>query len=376
MPAKMTFFPIGNADTTRIDLANGQTVLVDYANMRCPDDDADCRCDLPVLLRQALKDANRDFYDVVCFTHLDNDHVKGAADFFWLRHASKYQSSDRIKINEMWVPAAVITEDGLDGDARIIRQEARYRLEKGEGIKVFSRPERLHDFLASRGLTEADRAHCIVDAGQLVPGFSKFGSAKAEFFVHSPFAWRVNDREVEDRNQDSIVFQVTFSEGGNDTYAICGSDVDYDTLSKIVQTTKRHGREDRLLWDVLKLFHHCSYLSLGPDRGVDETVAVPDVKWLFETQSRDGCVIVSPSDPIPLKGTTDDKDVQPPHRQAANHHRRVVDAKAGDFKVTMETPNRTLPKPLEIEITGRGTRLSVVAPTVIGTITSTSARAG
>jgi len=35
-----------------------------------------------------------------------------------------------------------------------------------------------------------------------------------------------------------------------------------------------------------------------------------------------------------------------------------------------------LPKPLEVEINSRGTRLSVVAPTVIGTITSTSARAG
>lgn len=376
MTAKITFFPLGNADTTRIDLANGQTVLIDYANMRCADDDSDRRCDLPALLRRALDDTDRDDYDVVCFSHLDTDHVKGAADFFWFRHASKYQGGDRIKMNEMWVPAAVITEDGLDGDARVIRQEARYRLEKGEGIKVFSRPARLHDFLASRGLTVADRAHCIVDAGQTVPGFSKTGGARAEFFVHSPFAWRVNDREVEDRNQDSIVFQATFDEGGNETYAIFGSDVDYDTLSKIVQTTKRHGREDRLLWDVLKLFHHCSYLSLGPDRGTDETVAVPDVKWLFEDRSRDGCIIVSPSWPIPVKGTTEDKDVQPPHRQAANHHRRVVDDKAGDFKVTMESPNATSPKPLEVEITSRGTRLSVVAPTVIGTITSTSARAG
>lgn len=376
MTAKMTFFPIGNADTTRIDLANGQTVLVDYADMRCADDDTDCRCDLPALLRQALQETERDFYDVVCFSHLDTDHVKGASDFFWFRHAAKYQGPGRIKMNEMWVPAAVITEDGLDGDARLIRQEARYRLEKGEGIKVFSRPDRLHYFLAARGLTVADRAHCIVDAGQLVPGFSKTGGAQAEFFVHSPFAWRVNDREVEDRNQDSIVFQVTFNEGGNDTYAICGSDVDHDTLSKIVQTTKKHGRENRLLWDILKLFHHCSYLSLGPVRGVDETVAAPDVKWLFETQSRDGCIIVSPSYPIPVKGSTEDKDVQPPHRQAANHHRRVVDAKAGDFKVTMESPNTTSPKPLVVEITSRGTRLSVVAPTVIGTITSTSARAG
>jgi hypothetical protein len=376
MTAKLTFHPLGNADCTLIDLANGQTVLVDYADMRYADDPADARCDLPALLKRALRNSGRDDYDVVCFTHLDTDHVKGASDFFWFRHAAKYQSADRVKINEMWVPSAVITEDGLDGDARIIRQEARHRLEKGEGIKVFSRPDRLHDWLKARGLTVADRAHCIVDAGQLVPGFSKSGPAKAEFFVHSPFAWRVNDRELEDRNQDSIVFQVTFNEGGNDTYAICGSDVDYDTLSKIAQTTKRHGREPRLLWDILKLFHHCSYLSLGPDRGKDETVAVPDVKWLFEEQSRDGCMIVSPSWPIPTGGSAEDDDVQPPHRQAANHYRRVIYDKGGDFKVTMETPNRTSPKPIVIEITSRGARLNVVAPTVIGTVTSTSARAG
>ncbi len=72
-------------------------------------------------------------------------------------------------------------------------QEARYRLEKGEGIKVFSCPERLHDLLAARGSKVADRAHCIVDAGQFVPGFSKTGSVKTEFFVHSPFAWRVRE---------------------------------------------------------------------------------------------------------------------------------------------------------------------------------------
>jgi hypothetical protein len=77
-------------------------------------------------------------------------------------------------------------------------------------------------------------------------------------------------------------------------------------------TTKRHKREHRLLWDLLKLFHHCSYLSLGPDRGKDETEAVPEVKWLFETQGRDGCVIVSPSDPIPEKGADANKSTQPP----------------------------------------------------------------
>ena len=158
----------------------------------------------------------------------------------------------------------------------MIRQEARYRLKQGKGIKVFSRPERLHDLLESWGLSVADRASCIVDAGQTVPGFYKEGPDKAEFFVHSPFAWRLNDREIEDRNQDSIVMQVTFVEGGVETYGILGSDADYDTLTKIVETTKLHKREARLLWDFLKLFHHCSYLSLGPERGKDETEVVPE----------------------------------------------------------------------------------------------------
>ena len=69
----------------------------------------------------------------------------------------------------------------------------------------------------------------------------------------------------------------------------------------MITLTKAHGNRDRLLWDVLKLFHHCS--SLSKDRGEDETKPVPDVKWMFESQGRDGCIVVSPSRSIPAKGT-------------------------------------------------------------------------
>jgi hypothetical protein len=376
MTAKVTFFPTGNADCCRIDLVGGRKVLVDFADTRDPKDPYDKRIDLAGEVRRDLDDADRDYLDVVCYTHLDTDHVKGSGEFFWLEHAGCYQGSGRIKIRELWVPAAAVTEEGADDDARVIRQEARHRLREGEGIKVFSRPERLHDLLESWGLTVAERASCIVDAGQTVPGFSKDGPDKAEFFVHSPFAWRLNDREVEDRNQDSIVMQVTFVEGGVETYRILGSDADHETLTKIVETTKRHKREHRLLWDFLKLFHHCSYLSLGPERGKEETEAVPEVKWLFEIQSRDGCLIVSTSDPIPEKGTEADKSVQPPHRQTANHHRRVVKDKGGQFKVTMETPSVQRPKPLIIEITAGGVSLLLAAPVAIGIATSRPARAG
>ena len=138
MTAHINFFPLGNADTLRLDLADGRKVLVDYAAMRNEDDDEDKRCDLPAELRHDLKKAGRDFFDAVCITHTDSDHCKGFGEFFWLEHAAKYQDVDRIKIKELWVPAAAVLEEGLKGDARLVRAEARHRLRKGKGGKGLS----------------------------------------------------------------------------------------------------------------------------------------------------------------------------------------------------------------------------------------------
>jgi proteasome lid subunit RPN8/RPN11 len=306
MAANITAFPLGNADSVRIDLADGRKVLIDFGNQGNPDDPADLRCDLAAEIRTDLRKLKRDNLNVVCFTHLDADHCDGASDFFHLRHADKYQGEGRIKIDELWVPSAAITEDGLDDCARVIRQEARYRLKEGKGIRVFSRPDLLKEWASKNNVNLEARSHLIVDAGKLVPGFSKDGPEKAEFFVHCPFAWRTNENELVERNQDSIVFQVTFKEDGVESYALFASDVDYETLSLIVQTSKTHRNEHRLLWDFMKLPHHCSYTALGPDRGTEETKAVPDVKWLFETQGNRGAYIVSTSKPIPAKGSKDD----------------------------------------------------------------------
>src|SRR5258708_637982 len=94
----LTFYPLGNADCCRIDLTGGEKLLFDYANMRCADDEDDLRSDLPNELREDLKAAKRDYYDVVAFSHLDNDHICGVPEFFYLEHENKYQGDDRIKI--------------------------------------------------------------------------------------------------------------------------------------------------------------------------------------------------------------------------------------------------------------------------------------
>ncbi|MEM0949134.1 MAG: hypothetical protein AAGK37_17185 [Pseudomonadota bacterium] len=376
MQAMVNFFPLGNADTARLDLADGRKVLIDFAAMRCDDDEDDQRCDLPATLRRDLHKAGRDYFDAVCITHTDTDHCKGFGDFFWLDHAALYQGKGRVKIRELWVPAAAILEENLKDDARLVRAEARYRLRQGKGIRVFSRPERLKAWMEVEGIDFESRKHLIVDAGKLVPGYALTGPEKVEFFVHCPFGWRQDENTVVDRNEDSIVMQATFVEGGQKTRLLLASDVNYETLAAIVQVSRKHGNEDRLAWDLMKLPHHCSYKSLGPERGTNETVPDPDVKWLFEDQRQPGSDIISPSWPIPVKGSKADEDVQPPHRQAANYHRRITVAHDGEFIVTMEYPSKSDPKPFAYKITAFGFALALAAPMVAGTAAAASPRAG
>lgn len=377
MTARLTFHPLGNADCTRIDFADGKKMLVDFADELNRNDQWDRRIDLPAVLKADLRSAEREHYDTVCFTHLDDDHCCGSGDFFWLDHASKYQGEGRIKINELWVPAAAILEDGCEDSARLIRQEARYRLKQGYGIRVFSRPKKLKEWLEKQGLSLESRAHLITDAGQFAPGYSMFGPERAQFFIHSPFGHRMNEDEIIDRNQDSIVFQATFLEGGRETRALFMSDINYDSIQDIVNISKFHGNEDRLLWDIFKIPHHCSYTAVGPLKGTDETTPAEEVQWLCETQGQERCTMMSTSWSIPTNGSADDEDVQPPHRQAAAYYKSVAQSKDGQFKVTMDLPSQSKPKPTTIEITDRGASLLTVSATVgAASIISTPARAG
>ena len=377
MIATLTFHPLGNADCTRFDLADERKILVDFADTRNPTDPKDLRIDLPKELRADLRAARRDYYDVVLFTHLDDDHCRGSGDFFHLEHALKYQGTGRIKIRDLWVPAAAILEDGLEDSARLIRQEARHRLKQGSGIRVFSRPAKLEKWLKQNSLTLESRAHLITDAGLCVPGFSTTGPERVQFFIHSPFAWRQNADEVVDRNQDSVVFQATFLEGSRETHALFMSDIDHDSIEQIVSTTKSHDNERRLLWDIFKVPHHCSYLSIGPDKGEDETQPTDEVKWLCETQGQYRGIMMSTSKPIPAKASKAATDPQPPHRQAATYYRRVATARDGQFKVTMALPSPDRPKPSTIRITARGALLLGASATAgVASVISTPVRAG
>jgi hypothetical protein len=366
---KVTFFPTGNADTCFIRLNNGRTVIYDYANTHDPDDDDDKRIDLEAEIRERLGDDES--VDVLAFSHFDRDHYQGATELFWLEHAKKYQSDDRIKIDVLWVPAAAILEEGITDEGRTLRAEARHRLKQGEGIRVFSTPHALDDWLEENGIDPVDREDLITDAGEIAPDFT-LSADEIEFFVHSPFAERCEDGSLIERNASALFMQATFEVEGEPTYLILAADCEYEVLEQIVKVTRHHENDDRLLADINNIPHHCSYLSLAAEKGKDKTEPSDDLKWYYEEQSREGCLLVSTSSVIPTEDTT-----QPPHRQAANYYRDVAKKVDGEFIVTMEHPKVSAPEPLEIEITRSGPKREKRLAAAAAIITSTRApRAG
>lgn len=367
---KITFYPLGNADSIKIDLADERNMLIDYCHQKDADDEDDKRIDLADQLKTELEEDGRNDFDVVGFTHADDDHVHGAADFFWFDHADKYQAEDRVKIKELWVPSIMVNGPAPSNeDARVIRQEARHRLREDYGVRIFGQPDSLDKWLKEEGIDPASRRDRITTAGRLIPGFSQ-ENGRVEIFVHAPFSFRLDDDE-EDRNNNSLVLHLTFFEGDRCIRCMLGADAEHEAWNDIVRITRHKGNQCRLEYDIFKIAHHCSYTALSDEKGDDVTDPRPNIRWLFE-QGKTKCVLVSTSNVIP---STDTK--QPPHRQTAKYYENIAGDKDGDFLVTMQNPTSDDPRPTVIDITKYGSKLlRRVAVGAVAAVTRRAPRAG
>lgn len=375
---KIIFYPVGNGDTSQIVLANGRRLLFDYRHQKQGEDDDCPNIDLHKRLNEELAEAGQDYFDVVAFTHGDKDHIAHSTEFFELRHSEKYQGEGRVRIAELWVPAAMIldiaTNDQQSEEFVIWRQEARHRLKEGEGIQVFSKPEKLCKWLEDNDLTLESRIHLITDAGQLAKGFT-LGTDEVELFCHSPFIKHCDEGD-DLRNEAALIFQVRFEiEGLRFNYIAIG-DSKYEVLEDIVNISQYHENDDRLDWDLLNIPHHCSYLALSPEKGEKETVPTEKVAEMLMHGQPDAYMVGS-SKPI-VDNAEAYAQEQPPHIQAKHAYVKKLQEVGGrKLLVTMEEPNSTKPEPLVFEISGKGCR--PVGKAVTGAaaiITSSPPRAG
>ena len=374
----VTFYPVGNGDTSQIVLSNGKRILFDYRHMKKTESGEGPEINLAAQLRDELKTAERSYFDVVAFTHADRDHIDNSTEFFELKHASKYQGGGRIEIRELWVPAAMILEscapDERSDEFVIWRSEARHRLKEGKGIRVFSKPEKLKDWLTDNGLTLESRRHLITDAGQVAPGFT-LATDNVEFFCHSPFIRHVDDHD-EIRNGASLIFNVRFQAGPSVFDFLAVGDSEWEVLEEIVQATKFHGNPDRLAWDLFNIPHHCSYLALSDEKGAVETTPKPGVKELL-LAGREGAHLVSSSYAIPDTASGREQ-LQPPHIQARKcYERHLRQISGGRFYVTMAEPSETKPKPLVFKLDSTGiTREGSVITGAAAVFSAPAPRAG
>ena len=378
MAHRIAFYPVGNGDTSQIILENGKRILMDYRHRKKTEEGEGPEINLKARLKQELKDAGRGSFDVVAFTHADTDHIENSTEFFELRHASKYQGNGRIKIDTVWVPAAMVLEPETNGQQSsefvLWRQEARHRLKEGKGIRVFSKPEKLKDWLEENDLTLESRRHLITDAGQLAPEFDIVTDG-VEFFCHSPFIKHVDDGD-DLRNAASLIFNVRFRKNGTDYDYLAVGDSEWSVLEDIVTTTKAHGNMDRLAWDLYNIPHHCSYLALSDEKGEFETTPKPLVEEIL-LSGKEGAYIISSSCPI-LDTKEGREQTQPPHIQAKKCYETYRKKTGGaKFLVTMEEPNASKPEPLEFKVDSQGLTLSKVAASAASVIISKPApRAG
>jgi hypothetical protein len=376
---QIIFYPVGNGDTSQIILESGKRILFDFRHLKNSETNDGPEINLKARLTDELEKAKKRSFEVVAFTHGDKDHIENSTEFFELLHANKYQGKDRIRIDELWVPAAMILDTAANDEQSdefvIWRQEARYRLKEGKGVRVFSKPEKLKDWLTDNKLTVDSRKHMITDAGQTVPGFT-LDNDGVEFFCHSPFIKHVDNND-DMRNEAALIFNIRFKKGDNTFDYLAIGDSEWSVLEDIVEITKYHKNTDRLSWDIYNIPHHCSYLSLSDEKGDDETVPKASVKELL-LSGKQGACLVSSSKPIEDTSSSR-KQEQPPHIQAKKCYEKYLKKVDGaKLLVTMEEPTTKKPEPIIFEIDSNGiSRGGTIFGSGISIITSRPApRAG
>lgn len=379
----VTFYPVGNGDTSLIQTSKGKMILMDYFQNTDATHPDTPTYNIAKALKQKLDAADRNSFDVVAFTHADRDHINGSTDFFYLEFAKKYQDDNRIHIDELWVPAAILlestTRDKQSDEFVTWRNEARYRLKNKLGIKVFSLPDDLKTLIESWEMTVDELSDHIIDAGTVVDTFS-LAKDDLEFFVHAPFMKHCNDagddiKKV--RNEAALIFNVRFNASGSTYDYLAVGDSEAHVLEDVLDITKYHHREDRLRWDLFNIPHHCSYLALADEKGDKETEPLDKLKELLLMGNPD-CYLICSSEAFLTDRQEAEKKVQPPHIQARRcYERYLTEVHGRAFKVTGEHGGTKHPQPLVVMIERAGISIKdAVNTAAMATATAKPARAG
>ena len=379
MPAKISFFPVGNGDMTLIRTESGRTLLIDLNIRAAADDPDDDTPDVATKLRDRLDrdDKDRFYVDALLVSHPDKDHCTGLAKHFHLGPPEAWsQTAKKIFIREIWSSPMVFRRASrhhtLCDDAKAFNAEARRRarrfrevghsVDDGDRLLILGEDENgKTDNLDAILIRVNDEFSCI--NGEADP------SMNARLLGPLPKG-HDDDEEILSKNNSSTILR--FSLAGDRLPDKCrfltGGDAEVAIWERL--WCRHLSRSDWLSYDILQTPHHCSWHSLSydswSDMGEDAKVCQDAKKALSRT--RDGATIVASSNPIK------DDHSDPPCIRAKREYVSIADDAGGEFRCVGEWPSATSPDVMDFEIGAHGHRLkskslaaaSVLGPAIIG----------
>jgi hypothetical protein len=370
MPAKITFFPVGNGDMTLIklndDSSGPTTILIDVNIREAADDDNDV--DIPDVAKELRKRLNEDsdkrpYVDVFLLSHPDKDHCTGLSRHFHLDDLENYDDEPandeekKIVIREMWSSPVVFRRasknNSLCDDAKVFNKEAKRRVKvfreteegvvkDGDKIKILGEDE--------NGKTD-DLSEILIKQGKCFTDIRGKENEHIEMCLIAPLPKDGEEEEEKTlaKNHSSVVIRFSIAADKNTPDAcsfLTGGDAEVAIWERIWDKYKDN--RETLEYDILQAPHHCSWHVLSYESWNDsESPEVSKDAKAALSQAREGAFIVASSKPIKDDGN------DPPCIGAKNEYISILDI-TDSFYCTGEWPNSKNPEPLEFSLTTSG----------------------
>ncbi|MFA5269759.1 MAG: MBL fold metallo-hydrolase [Methanoregula sp.] len=348
----ITYFPVGNGDTSLIRLSNGQNILIDCNITNDSKDESDeTTYNVHSHLQSIVKKEKEvPYIDAFILTHPDEDHCRGFGETFYTgdpsAFAEKHKKDGLIRIDELWFSPRIFSphEKDMSETAKIIRKEATRRLKLYQGKKSEKNNSgnrlRIIGYTDNPDLKGAEEV--ITTPGNSINAINGSTLKDFSFFVHAPFK-KDTDAKWAERNDTSVVLQARFDiEDEKDAARIFfGGDSGFEIWEDIVKRSK----EATLKWDIFMAPHHCSwsFFNTTPYNEDDE----PSKSSLELLNKRcSGAIIVASCKPIK------NDDDNPPHFAAKQQYVKAVGK--DNFIVMGEYPDSKQPQPLIFTMTKKG----------------------
>jgi len=345
--ATLTFFPVGNGDTSLIKLADGATLLIDLCRTAGGGDADPAPYDVHGhLLRELRRDEHgRPHVDVFIATHPGPDHLRGIAETLYLgapgKYARKHRDAGLVIVDELWFAPRVFGphEDELSRDAEAFRKEAGRRIARfrASRTKRLAPGDRIR-IIGGTGDAAPDRRTArMVRPGTVVRSFNRMDRDDFALLVHAP-----SQRTRGLRRDTSIVIQARFRAGDDPRagLAMFGGNAGCAIWEDLID----HSDDAALAWDLLLAPGHCSwaFFSEGPWEDDEPSEKIQALLG----KRRDGALVIASSRRIV------DGDDTPPHHAAAERYRAHVGEDG--LLCTADEGTDQAPEPIYVRITELG----------------------